>query len=99
MDTKSVASIRRANGALLFGATKALIRWDPPSSAADPSTEGPKDQPMGTTVSVEDESTPAEGVERQPTVEKGHTAEEGPETEALLDPEDVTLTEVDLDRV
>ncbi|KAG5867973.1 hypothetical protein JTB14_017565 [Gonioctena quinquepunctata] len=48
---------------------------------------------METTVSVEDESTPAEVVERQPTAETCHTAEEGPETEALFDPEDVTLTE------
>ncbi|KAG5864512.1 hypothetical protein JTB14_001896 [Gonioctena quinquepunctata] len=84
----------RANGALFFCATKALIRWDPPSSAADPTTKGPKDQPMETTVSVKYESTPAEGVERQPTAEKCHTAEEGHETEALFDPEDVTLTEV-----
>ncbi|KAG5878370.1 hypothetical protein JTB14_020608 [Gonioctena quinquepunctata] len=99
MDTESVASIRRANGALFFGATKALMSWDSSSSAADPSTKGPKDQPMETTVSVEDESTPAEGDERQPTAETCHTAEEGPETEALLDPENVTLTEVDQDSV
>ncbi|KAG5893806.1 hypothetical protein JTB14_027843 [Gonioctena quinquepunctata] len=67
-------SIGRANGALFSGATKALISWDPPSSAADPPTKGPKDQPMETTVSVEDESTSAEGGERQPTVETCHTA-------------------------
>ncbi|KAG5885548.1 hypothetical protein JTB14_007628 [Gonioctena quinquepunctata] len=87
----------RTNGALFFGVTKALISWDPPSSATDPSTKCPKDQQMETTVSVEDESTPAGGVERQPTAKKCHTAGEAPETETLLDPEDVTLTEVDQD--
>ncbi|KAG5879856.1 hypothetical protein JTB14_036544 [Gonioctena quinquepunctata] len=88
---ESVASNRRANGALFFGATNALISWDPPSSAVDPSTKGPQDQPMETAVSVEDESTSAEGVERQPTPETHHTAERASETEDL-DPEDVTLT-------
>ncbi|KAG5862667.1 hypothetical protein JTB14_031056 [Gonioctena quinquepunctata] len=38
---ESVASIRRANGALFLGATEALISWDPPSSAVDPSTLEP----------------------------------------------------------
>ncbi|KAG5866018.1 hypothetical protein JTB14_006403 [Gonioctena quinquepunctata] len=84
MDTESAASIRRVNGALFFGATKALISWDPPSSAIDPSTKGPQDQPMETTVSVEDQSIPAEGVERQPSAETCHTGG-GSETEALLD--------------
>ncbi|KAG5899091.1 hypothetical protein JTB14_021594 [Gonioctena quinquepunctata] len=96
MNTESVVSSRRAIRALFSGATKALISRDPPSSAVDPSTKGPQDQPMETTVSVEDESIPAEGVGRQPSAE---TAEGGSETEALLDPEDVTLTEVDQDRV
>ncbi|KAG5864468.1 hypothetical protein JTB14_034047 [Gonioctena quinquepunctata] len=61
MDTKSVAYIRRANGVLFFDSTKALISWDPLTSAVDPSTKCPQDQPMETTASVEDESTPAEG--------------------------------------
>ncbi|KAG5869738.1 hypothetical protein JTB14_034360 [Gonioctena quinquepunctata] len=42
---------------------------------------------MGTSVFFGDESTLAEGVEKQPSAE----------TEALLDPEDVTLMEVDQD--
>ncbi|KAG5878237.1 hypothetical protein JTB14_000726 [Gonioctena quinquepunctata] len=63
----------------------------------DPSTEGPQDQPIETTVSVEDVSTPAEGAERRSTAETCHTAEEGSETKDLLGPEDVTLTEVDQD--
>ncbi|KAG5893088.1 hypothetical protein JTB14_029483 [Gonioctena quinquepunctata] len=87
----------RVNGALFFGATKALISWVPPSSALDPSTKGPQDQLMETTVSVEDESIPAEVVERQPSAETCHTAEGGSETDVLLDLEDVTLTEIDQD--
>ncbi|KAG5881533.1 hypothetical protein JTB14_008459 [Gonioctena quinquepunctata] len=77
MDTESVASIRRAKGAMFFSATKALLSWDPPSSAIDPSTKGPQDQPIQTTVPVEYESTAAEGVERQPSAETYHTAEGG----------------------
>ncbi|KAG5868635.1 hypothetical protein JTB14_014794 [Gonioctena quinquepunctata] len=78
---------------MFFGATKA----DPPSSVVDPSTKGSQYQPMETTVSVEDELTPAEEVDRQSSAETCHTAEGAPETEALLDPENVTLTEVDQD--
>ncbi|KAG5893106.1 hypothetical protein JTB14_024306 [Gonioctena quinquepunctata] len=77
--------------ALFFDAIKALISWDPLSFAVDPSTKGPQDQPMETTVSVEDESTPAEGVGRQLSAEMFHTAEGVSEMDVLLDPEDVTL--------
>ncbi|KAG5881553.1 hypothetical protein JTB14_028170 [Gonioctena quinquepunctata] len=88
MDTESVASIRQANWDLFFGATKALISRDSPTSAAYSPTNGPHNQPVETTVSVENESTPAEVVERQLLVEEGF------KTGALLDPEDVTLTKI-----
>ncbi|KAG5878831.1 hypothetical protein JTB14_023954 [Gonioctena quinquepunctata] len=64
-------------------------------NALERQNPGPTDG--GDAVSVEDESAPAKRVDRQPSAETCHTAKEGSETEALFDPEDVSLTEVDQD--
>ncbi|KAG5894278.1 hypothetical protein JTB14_028132 [Gonioctena quinquepunctata] len=47
MHSKSVASIMRANG--VPQRNQGADHWDPPSSAVDPPTMGPHDQPMETT--------------------------------------------------
>ncbi|KAG5866280.1 hypothetical protein JTB14_013560 [Gonioctena quinquepunctata] len=76
MDTESIASIRRANGALFFGAT-GVDQLGPSFLCCRPFNQGPTGPTDG-----DDSLRRTEG---------------SSETEDLLDPEDVTLTKVNLD--